>query len=389
MSDVDVGVLSQSFPSVHWVFSDGNYLSAQKHGKTAFELFPGLEEIFVSGQPSLHGNDPTLAWRPLYQSGISDLVLWAGQEVRQDVVNIAKKQIYLGIYITSAVLGLVVLLVAFLISFRTQYFFTVLLDSLEGVILHKSHSVKTKYVIFSEVGKFTSELERLTETYKKMEFEREEALESLHQNKQLLLSVTNAVQSAVMLIDETGCVQFFNPAAEQMFGYSQEEMLGRKLHEVITPERFRKSAQAGLAHFFATSERSVLKNPMELIALCKEGTELPIELYVGKVRKNGQSWAVGAAIDISERKIKEQALTRLAATDQLTGVSNRRNFVMLAEQELKRCRRYQIPVFFLMFDLDYLRGSTTLLVTRQVMRFYAILPIFAPLFYAILMCSDV
>ncbi|HEY3431338.1 MAG TPA: diguanylate cyclase [Rhodocyclaceae bacterium] len=73
---------------------------------------------------------------------------------------------------------------------------------------------------------------------------------------------------------------------------------------------------------------------------------------------NGSGWPTGflcVARDITERKEMEQELARLATTDTLTGVANRRRFIDQAEIELRRFHRFNTPVALLMLDLDHFK----------------------------------
>jgi len=73
---------------------------------------------------------------------------------------------------------------------------------------------------------------------------------------------------------------------------------------------------------------------------------------------NGSGWPTGflcVARDITERKEMEQELERLATTDTLTGVANRRRFIDQAEIELRRFHRFNTPVALLMLDLDHFK----------------------------------
>ena len=199
------------------------------------------------------------------------------------------------------------------------------------------------------------EMARAVEQFLKDRQQLVEAQGALRQSEELLRSMTNAVQSGVLLIDEQDRIQFVNPAAERLFGYEQAEIIGAKLHELLVPEPLRQRAQAGLATYARTGAGPFVEHPMEFLARRKDGTEVFVQIAVGRVRKDDHWWAVGAAIDISAHKAREQDLEHLAGTDQLTGVGNRRSFLQLAEHELKRCRRAKLPLFILMFDLDHFK----------------------------------
>ncbi|MDP3479427.1 MAG: sensor domain-containing diguanylate cyclase [Desulfoprunum sp.] len=202
-----------------------------------------------------------------------------------------------------------------------------------------------------EIGEMARAVEQFLEDRQRLV----ETQSNLQQSEEMMRAITNAVQSAVLLIDEEDRIRFANPAVEKLFGYSQEELGGCKVHETLIPESLQQRARDGLAAF-AQIGGLVLENPQELIARRKDGSEVFIELYVGRVRREDHWWAVGAAIDISLHKSREQLLASLAETDQLTGIGNRRSFLRLAEAELKRCHHAGLPLFFLMFDLDHFKA---------------------------------
>lgn len=182
-----------------------------------------------------------------------------------------------------------------------------------------------------------------------------EAQSALQQSEELMRTMANAVQSGVLLIDDQDCIQFVNPAAERLFGYQQEEMIGTRLHEILLPEPLRQRAREGLAVYARTGAGPLVEKPMEFLARRKDGSEVNVQIAVGRVRKDDHWWAVGAAMDISAHKAREKDLEYQAGTDQLTGVGNRRTFLHLAEHEFRRCRRAKLPVFILMFDLDHFK----------------------------------
>ena len=248
-----------------------------------------------------------------------------------------------------------VLLVSYTISLKAQNFFATLLKSLEGTILHNKQPNQAGKYNIADVDSFLQKLDELNIIHSQLEERRQKAQESLVDSEELLKTVTNAVQSSVILIDHLDQVQFMNPAAEKMFGYTSEELIGKKLHQILVPDRFQEQALKGFAHFYETGTGPALHQSLELVVRHKNNREFPIELFVGKVLRDDRWWAVGAAIDISDRKQKEETLTRLAETDPLTGVNNRRNFFTLTKQEIKRCRRYKQNCFVLMFDLDHFK----------------------------------
>lgn len=200
------------------------------------------------------------------------------------------------------------------------------------------------------------EMARAVEQFLKDRQQLVEAQIALQQSEALLRTMTNAVQSGVLLIDDQDRIQFINPATERLFGYDQAEILGARLHELLVPEPLRQRVREGLSANALTGAGPDLERPLEFPARRKDGSEVFVQIAVGRVRKDDHWWAVGAAIDISAHKALEQNLEHLAGTDQLTGVGNRRSFLNLAEHEFRRCRRAKIAMFLLMFDLDHFKS---------------------------------
>ncbi|MBO6950132.1 MAG: diguanylate cyclase [Rhodospirillales bacterium] len=64
---------------------------------------------------------------------------------------------------------------------------------------------------------------------------------------------------------------------------------------------------------------------------------------------------IASYTDITDRKMMEEELRRLATTDPLTGVNNRRRYTEISERELTRCKRYQHPICVLMLDADHFK----------------------------------
>ena len=73
---------------------------------------------------------------------------------------------------------------------------------------------------------------------KQAEIQREAALDALNKSRSLVWAITDSAQDAILMMDPEGCISFWNPAAENIFGYTSEEAIGRNLHQLLAPERF-------------------------------------------------------------------------------------------------------------------------------------------------------
>ena len=90
----------------------------------------------------------------------------------------------------------------------------------------------------------------------------------------------------------------------------------------------------------------------EVLGRCKDGREFPIEVSVGSSNEAGGDLHVGIIRDISERKAVEAELQRMATTDGLTGLLNRRAFTGEAERLLALAHRHAQPCCVMMLDAD-------------------------------------
>lgn len=171
-----------------------------------------------------------------------------------------------------------------------------------------------------------------------------------------LRTITSAVQDAIMMIDHDGNISFWNEAAEKIFGYSLQETIGKHYLEFIVPQRNRNDFEKGFIGFRKTGDGFGIGKTMEVEAMRKDGTEFPAELSLSAAQFHYQWIAVGIVRDITQRKQNEEKIVALSITDQLTGLHNRRGFLVFAEQQLKLADRNRRRVLLFFADLDGLKG---------------------------------
>ncbi len=135
--------------------------------------------------------------------------------------------------------------------------------------------------------------------------ERTAAENELRTSEVKFRTVTHSVADAIISADNRGHIIFWNHAAEKIFGYSQDEVLGKPL-TVIIPERYRASHCAGLARLQAGGESHVVGRTVELQGLRKDGAELPVELSLSAWQTSEGKFYTGIVRDITERKAVEE-----------------------------------------------------------------------------------
>jgi len=138
--------------------------------------------------------------------------------------------------------------------------------------------------------------------------DRKRAEEALLESEERFRNVSASAQDAILMMDNEGRISFWNEAAERVFGYQAEEILGKSLHETLGAERFHDAYRKGFGQFRETGEGIVVGQTLELAAVRKDGTEFPIELSVSAIKLKGKWNAVGILRDITERKQAEEEL---------------------------------------------------------------------------------
>jgi PAS domain S-box-containing protein len=138
-------------------------------------------------------------------------------------------------------------------------------------------------------------------------WERKRAEQSLSESEERYHVITEAASDAIFLIDEDSHVLFATGAAEKIFGYSREEILGNKL-TMLMPEHLRHVHEASLKRYLETGERRVVWNSVHLYGLHKSGWEIPLEVSFGEYTKQGRRFFTGFVRDVTERKKNEEEL---------------------------------------------------------------------------------
>ena len=156
-----------------------------------------------------------------------------------------------------------------------------------------------------------------------------------------LRAVLDAALDAVVGIDATGHIIFWNPRAEQIFGWSRDEALGREMATLIVPERLRAEHTGGLHEFLRSGLGPILDRRVEMAALRRDGSEFPVELAITHVGEGGYHTFTAFVRDITGRKKAEEERERLlaateAARDQAEEASRAKDqFLAILSHELR------------------------------------------------------
>jgi diguanylate cyclase (GGDEF)-like protein/PAS domain S-box-containing protein len=145
--------------------------------------------------------------------------------------------------------------------------------------------------------------------------------EQLKESQQRLQVIIDTSPSAVINADENGFITGWNKKAEEMFGWSKDEALGRTLIGTVIPREHHDAHQKAYHRFVATGQGRILGKSVQLSAVDRAGREFPVELSVSPIsRSGGEVGFVAFVTDVSPRRMAERlrnvqfAVTRPLAT---------------------------------------------------------------------------
>ncbi|WP_371325359.1 ATP-binding protein [Dechloromonas sp. ZY10] len=162
----------------------------------------------------------------------------------------------------------------------------------------------------SVIGRLQATSQELVQHQTRLHQMIEERTRELAESEEKFRLITTSAQDPMLMIDASGLLTFWNPAASDVFGYAAEEVLGREMHLLLAPQEQLAAARRGLAHFAESGNGPLLGRTFESLARRKNGEVFPIELSVSTVSLGGRRQALGIVRDISGRKEAEAELAR-------------------------------------------------------------------------------
>jgi PAS domain S-box-containing protein len=113
--------------------------------------------------------------------------------------------------------------------------------------------------------------------------------------------VLESSPSVLIVVAEDERISLVNTQAENVFGYSREELLGQSI-EILVPQRFRSHHTGLLSTFFAKPSPRAMGTGRDLVGTRKDGSEVPIEVGLSPLQVGAEQFVLVSIIDITERK---------------------------------------------------------------------------------------
>jgi PAS domain S-box-containing protein len=143
--------------------------------------------------------------------------------------------------------------------------------------------------------------------------EHELAHEQLRLSESRTRAIIETASDAFIAIDDAGNIEDWNAQAERVLGWSRAEALGRRLSDLVIPQRYRDAHQKGLQRYLVDGHGPVLNRRIEISAVDRNDREFPVELTIWPIEAGPRTSFNAFLQDITERKAAQDAIRTLNA----------------------------------------------------------------------------
>lgn len=141
--------------------------------------------------------------------------------------------------------------------------------------------------------------------------QRKNAELALKKSEAQTCAILAGVVDGIITINEKGIVETFNPAAERIFGWRADEIVGKNI-EVLIPTPHKQQHGSYIKRYIRTGIPGIIGRPQELVGLRRDGTTFPMDLHVTEVPLAGYRLFAGVVTDVTERKTAQDKLKVIA-----------------------------------------------------------------------------
>jgi len=182
--------------------------------------------------------------------------------------------------------------------------------------------------------------------------ERKRAERALQETAEHIRAVLDNVADGIITTDESGQIEFFNRAAQRLFGYRLAEVLGQDA-KMLMAAPYRHDFVSHLNDYLRPGKSQVsVSGSRELWGQRKDGSTFPMEFRATEMLMSGERRFVGILHDASEQRAQKDALEYQTLHDPLTGLPNRTLFGDRLRQAILSGQRERKPLVLLIMDMD-------------------------------------
>ncbi len=174
---------------------------------------------------------------------------------------------------------------------------------------------------------------------------------ALKTSAQRLRQAMDASMSALVIINAAGIIEDFNPAAEAIFGYKRDQVIGAVMKELLIPERYRQAHEDGIQRYLQTGKAKILDKRIEIEAMRADGSEFLAELTINHGADPTGPIFFGSVRDITKRKRSENAL--IAAKEKAEHANRAQaDFLAMMSHEIRTPLNGLLGILSLLKDND-------------------------------------
>ncbi len=167
-------------------------------------------------------------------------------------------------------------------------------------------------------------------------------------------SILDSLLDGVITLNAQGLMISVNQAVGTLFGYDTSELLGRNV-ALLMPDPHRSLHDSYLMQHRPSGTGCAVGKTREAEGQRRDGSVFPVSVSVSALTHNGQTQFIGLVHDISERRLSEDSIHRLAFYDELTGLPNRRLLMDRLQQALITSSRSSQHGALILLDLDHFK----------------------------------
>jgi diguanylate cyclase (GGDEF)-like protein/PAS domain S-box-containing protein len=168
-------------------------------------------------------------------------------------------------------------------------------------------------------------------------------------------SIVESSMDAVVIINHSGDIIWWNAAAERMFGYDSSEVIGKYVHDILPAHDLREKADNSFNIFKSKGTGPLIGKSLLVRGLRKNGDEFHVQFSPNTVEVKGELYVFAFLRDVSDLVSLQEKLKHQATIDELTGILNRRAFLQQAEAAYNMSTRHKEPLTLLMMDIDFFK----------------------------------